>query len=274
MLELALIGLMSMSLQSMVSRLERKDSSLTTCEGILYCNSATASAEAVADFALYGILSVFRQLNWCTTAASCLNPAAFLDCHNNATALSHNPRGHTLGIIGLGNIGYHIAKKAFAAFGMKIIYHDVVRKRQEQEAEIHADYFDKLEDMLSESDCVVLATPSSSDGSRLITKLMLSKFKKGSRFINIARGSLVDESAMADALESGYISAAFLDVHFDEPNVSSRLASMRNVTLTCHNAGGTVDTHIGFERLSMENIESVLTGNGPVSAVNAHLFRP
>jgi lactate dehydrogenase-like 2-hydroxyacid dehydrogenase len=158
------------------------------------------------------------------------------------------------------------------AFGMRIIYYDVVRKSAEVEAELKATFYPDLAAMLGLSDCIVLATPASPTGSKLICRSTLSYFKKGSRFVNIARGSLVDEEALVEALESGRIVGAMLDVHEHEPKVNEKLANMRGVALTCHNAGGTLETHYGFERISMENIDAVLKGREPLSPVNLHLM--
>lgn len=136
----------------------------------------------------------------------------------------------------------------------------------------------------------------------LICAESLGWLKPGARFVNIARGSLVDEEALADALESGLVSAAALDVHGDEPRVNPRLVRMAGmeivesgasrmqdslgggqggmretergvknpgrVMLTCHNAGGTVETHIGFEELAMRNILAVLGGQEAITPVN------
>ncbi len=203
--------------------------------------SAAASTEAVADFAIFLILSTFRNLNWCTTAARS-STAEFKDCHTHAAAVSRNPRGNNLGVIGLGNIGSEIARKAYLAFGMKIKYFDVVRKSHQKEAELEAEFFTDLGAMLEISDCVVLATPAAPDGKKLINKESLSKMKKGSRFVNIARGVLVDEEALADAVEDGTLVGVGLDVHEFEPKVNERLKGMRQVTLTAHNAGGTLET--------------------------------
>lgn len=186
-------------------------------------------------------MSTFRNLNWCTTAARS-SIAEFKDCHTHAAALSRNPRGNNLGVIGLGNIGSEIARKAYLAFGMKIKYFDIIRKSQEKEAEIEAEFFTDLDAMLAICDCVVLATPASPDGKKLINKERLSNFKKGSRFVNIARGVLVDEEALADAVEDGTLVGVGLDVHEFEPKVNERLKGMRQVTLTAHNAGGTLET--------------------------------
>lgn len=210
--------------------------------GALYLTppSAAASSESVADFAIFLILATFRNLSWCTQSVE--SSSSFQDCHTNAPMLSRNPRGHTLGIIGLGNIGFTIARKAFLAFGMKIAYHDILRKLPLQESEIGATFYDNIEDMLAISDCVVLATPATPDGKKVITKERLGKFKMGGRFVNIARGSLVDEEAVADAVEEGRLVGVGLDVHQFEPNVNERLKASRSVTLTSHNAGGTLET--------------------------------
>ncbi|APA06088.1 hypothetical protein sscle_01g008580 [Sclerotinia sclerotiorum 1980 UF-70] len=248
------------------------DVDLLAERGIVYCNSAIASAESVADFAIFLILATFRNLTWCTQAARS-GAASFQDCHTNAAIMSHNPRGHTLGIVGLGNIGYNIARKAHLAFGMKILYYDIVRKPSFQEADIGAQFFTNIDEMLALSDCVVLATPASPDGKKFLDRQRLSKFKEKSRFVNIARGVLVDEEALADAVQSGKLVGVGLDVHEHEPRVNERLKASRNVTLTSHNAGGTLETHIGFEELSMKNIDAVLKGKAPLTPVNKHLLR-
>lgn len=182
-----------------------------------------------------------------------------------------NPRGRSLGIIGLGNIGYKIAEKAYNGFGMKIYYNDVARKSTDQEKAVEATFFESLDDMLGASDCIVLATPFF--GTQLVNSERLTKFKKGSRFVNIARGTLVDEDALVKALESDHLFAAGLDVHAHEPHVHPELIKMRNVTLTCHNAGGALDTNIGFESLAMENIEEYLLRGKALTPVNLHLMK-
>lgn len=126
---------------------------------------------------------------------------------------------------------------------MKVKYYDVVRKSASKEAEIEAEFFSSLDDMLAISDCVVLATPASPDGRKVIDRTTLGKMKWGSRLVNIARGSLVDEEAVADAVEEGRLIGVGLDVHAFEPRVNERLKRLRAVTLTSHNAGGTLDTY-------------------------------
>ena len=221
--------------------------------------------------AMFHIISVFRQMTWSQLAARSGDPREFQNAHLNAPAVSHNPRGHTLGIVGLGNIGYAIAKKAHLAFGMRIAYNDVVRKPRAQEREVDADFYPSLVDMLAVSDCVLIATPFA--GKTLITGSTLARFKPGARLVNIARGSLIDEEALADAIDAGHIAAAGMDVHAHEPNVSARLIRSGVVTLTSHTGGAALETAIAFERLAMENVERVLTGKNALTAVNQHLVR-
>jgi lactate dehydrogenase-like 2-hydroxyacid dehydrogenase len=248
------------------------DTRLLGERGIIYCNSGLAAAEAVADFAVAMIISTFRQLPWCMTAATAKDPEAFQSCHQKATVVSHNLRGQVLGLIGLGNIGQQIATRCGLGFGMDVHYFDVERKSTKLEAELKATFHPSLESLLRESDCVVLCTPA---GGKVITTESLSWFRPGSRFVNIARGSLVDEDALVAALDEGRVSAVALDVHADEPNVHPRLIEMAGskAMLTCHNAGGTVETHKGFEELSMRNIMAVLDGRDAITPVNLHYLK-
>jgi len=262
--------------------------------GIIYCNSGLAAAEAVADFSVAMVISTFRHLPWCMGGAAAPAPPAaaasegearllFTACHTLATSVSHNLRGHALGLIGLGNIGQQIAAKlGCPAFGMEIHYFDVVRKSAAIERELGATFHDTLEDLMRTSDCVVLCTPASADGRPLITGDVLAAAKRGARFVNIARGSLVDEDALVAALADGTLSSAALDVHAAEPEIHPGLLELAGIVppktggtpgrvmLTCHNAGGTVETHVGFEELSMQNIMAVLGGGKAITPVNLH----
>lgn len=241
--------------------------------GILYCNGASASSEAVADMAIWHIISVFRNMNWTASAARANSPDTFLDAHHNAQFTAHNPAGHTLGVIGLGNIGYKIATKAYAAFAMKIIYYDVVPKTPAQEAAIGgARRCETLDELLAEADCTVVAAPGQA-GRKILDTEQIFKMKKGSRLVNIARGSLVNEEAVADALESGHLFAAGMDVFENEPVPNARLVKNRQAMLTCHTAGGALETAIGFEKLAMQNVLAVLTGQQPLTPVNEHLMK-
>jgi lactate dehydrogenase-like 2-hydroxyacid dehydrogenase len=204
--------------------------------GVIYCNSAPACTESVADAAIWLLLSCFRNFSWSSRSARSGDAEKFKDAHQNIAAKTHNPNGFSLGIIGLGRIGYRIAQKAHAAFQMKIIYHDINRMPEDIEKSVDARFYDQLEEMLTAADCVLLATPFV--GEKLMNAERFAQMKPGSRFVNIARGKLVDEDSLVAALDSGHLASAGIDVHFDEPNVNSTLANMSNVEMLSHTAGG------------------------------------
>jgi len=242
------------------------DTKLLAQRGIVYCNSAPACTESVADAAIWLILTTFRKFTWSSQAARSLDVAKFRDAHQNIASQTHNPNGFNLGIIGLGRIGYRIAQKAKGAFEMNILYNDIRRMPSEIEEPLGARYFDHLDDMLAESDCVLLATPFVGDS--VMNAQRFAKMKHGSRFVNIARGKLVDEDALVDALKSGRVSCAGLDVHYDEPNVNPRFATLNNVELLCHTAGASLSSHMGFEKLGIENILSFFRTGKAITPVN------
>ncbi|MDI1492984.1 MAG: hypothetical protein OHK93_004768 [Ramalina farinacea] len=232
--------------------------------GILYCNGLGASTESVANTALYHLISVFTHATASSLAARSPSPSAFQKAHITIPLISHNPSNHTLAIVGLGNIGHLIAQRA-RALGMTILYHDIARKPLSLEREVSATYYPTLTSMLPHADCLILATPA---GDPIVTAHTIALLPRGARIINIARGNLVDEAALADALDSGHISAAGLDVHAREPVVYERFQRMRQVQLTCHTGGASVETNAGFEALAMGNVRRVLEGGQALTAVN------
>jgi lactate dehydrogenase-like 2-hydroxyacid dehydrogenase len=207
----------------------------------------------VADAAIWLILNSFRNFSWSSIAARSQDPEKFRDAHQNIAAVTHNPNGFSLGIIGLGRIGYRIAQKAHVAFSMKIIYHDIARMSEEIEKSVDAEFFAGLDEMLAASDCVLLATPFV--GEKVMNEKSFARMKPGSRFVNIARGKLVDEESLVVALRSGHLVSAGLDVHYDEPNVNSALASMPNVEMLSHTAGGIVTKKL---QISYQNISNYM----------------
>ncbi|KAK3726081.1 hypothetical protein LTR37_000229 [Vermiconidia calcicola] len=238
--------------------------------GIVYCNSAAACTESVADAAIYLIINTFRHFSHSALAARSLNVEKFREAQMSLMEGTMNPAGHTLGIIGLGRIGQRIARKASLVFPMNVIYNDVSRLPQSVEDECGAKFYENLDDMLAMADCVVVATPFG--GSKVLDAVKISKMKQGSRLVNIARGKLIDEDALVEALESGQIQSAALDVHFDEPKVNPKLAAMENVELLSHNAGASIDSQKGFSTLSMENILSFYETGKALTPVNLQHF--
>jgi lactate dehydrogenase-like 2-hydroxyacid dehydrogenase len=199
-------------------------------------------------------------------AARSLNVDQFWDANRNLGAVSHNPNGFSLGIIGLGRIGQRIAQKAHLAFEMKILYNDIVRMPPDIEQPINATYYSKLDDMLAVADCILVATPFA--GNKVLNAENFAKMKNGASLVNIARGKLIDEEALVQALETAQLSAAGLDVHYDEPHVNPKLAKRSNVELLSHNAGASLESHMGFETLGMQNIIRFYETGKAISPVN------
>ena len=226
----------------------------------------------MADAAIWLITSTFRLLSWSAIAARSGNRDQFIDANRNLAPVSRNPRGFSLGIIGFGRIGRRIAEKAYKALDMKILYNDVAQMPKEIEEPIKAVFHKSADTLLAEADCVLVATPFA--GEALLSREGLSKMKKGARLVNIARGKLINEADLVEALKSGQLSAAGLDVFENEPDISPELVQMKNVELLSHNAGASLDSHIGFERLGMENIISFASTGKAISPVNAHLIKP
>jgi lactate dehydrogenase-like 2-hydroxyacid dehydrogenase len=244
---------------------------------IWYANGAGASDEAVSDTGLYMILSVFRNFTRSQLAARTCDPEKFNTTHKLIATISANPRGHVLGIVGLGNISKKLAYKAKAALGMEIHYYDVVRAPEEVERELGATFHPTLHGLLAVADCVSLHTPLNAHTQDLIDAEAFAAMKEGARLINTARGPVVNEEALVEALRSGKVSAAGLDVHYHEPQVSTELAAMENVTLTTHIAGGALNTRINFELHAMKNIMAVVGDEGqfigePFTPVNKKAF--
>ena len=119
----------------------------------------------------------------------------------------------------MGKIGYRLAQKAHFGFGMNIHYCDPVRLTESREKELQATYHENLNDVLAIADCVAIAIPLTPENTRLINAEALSVMKPGSRIVNVSRGRVVDEKALVEALKSGHLFSAGLDVHYNEPEV-------------------------------------------------------
>lgn len=235
--------------------------------GIIYCNAAAACTESVANVALVLLLSCYHGIPWSFGAARSGSAAEFAHAHRHVAEVAHNPHHTVVGIVGLGRIGLRVAEKAARGLDMAVAYFDVVRDEAREKA-VGARWCETLGELLGMSDCVVLAAPF--EGKVLLSDSEFAQCKRGTRLVNVARGKLVDEEALIRALDDGVVSAAGLDVHANEPVVDARLAQRNNVMVLCHTAGASVESHVGFERLGMENVLGWLDKGeeGVVSPVN------
>lgn len=162
---------------------------------------------------------------------------------------------------------------------MEIHYYDVIRASPEVEVQAgDATYHGDLAGLLAISDCVSLHTPLNKHTRNLMNAETIAMMKSGARLINTAPGQVGAEQALVDALTSGKLSAAGIDVHYHEPQVSYELAAMANVTLTSHLGGVAVETVIAFETMAMRNIMAGVGDDGslvgePSTPVNAKAVR-
>ncbi|HYH53919.1 MAG TPA: D-glycerate dehydrogenase [Solirubrobacterales bacterium] len=181
--------------------------------------------------------------------------------------LGSSLRGKRLGIIGLGGIGRRVAERA-RAFGMEIAYHSRHPAPAEVEAALEAERM-PLEQLLREADVVSLHCPLTPETHHLIGAPELEAMKPGAVLVNAARGPVVDELALAEALASGQVAAAGLDVYEHEPQVEPGLLDLENVVLAPHLGSATVETRTAMAELAARNAISVARGEAPLTPVTS-----
>ena len=179
--------------------------------------------------------------------------------------------GSTLGIIGMGRIGKAIARRAAHGFGMKVLYHNRSRLSAEHEADCKASYVSKA-DLLSHADHVVLVVPYSKEAHHTIGAAELALMRPTATLVNIARGGIVDDAALAHALQSGQIAAAGLDVFEGEPKVHPELLKCSNIVLTPHIASSTRATRMRMAMLAANNLISFFTEGKALTPLNPEVL--
>jgi len=179
--------------------------------------------------------------------------------------------GSTLGVIGMGRIGQALVRRA-RGFNMQVIYHNRSRVAPEIEAELNAQYVSK-EELLRRADHVVLVLPYTKDSHHTIGAAELAQMKPTATLTNIARGGIVDDAALVDALRVKRIAAAGLDVYEGEPNLNPGLLTVPNVVLTPHIASATESTRRAMANLAADNLIAAL-GEGPNAGRPANPINP
>jgi len=178
--------------------------------------------------------------------------------------------GKVLGIVGFGRIGKAVAKRA-AGFDMKVIYHTRTRPGESDKGFLNADFTD-FETLLKESDFVSLHVPLLKETRHLIGKKELLMMKTTAYLINTARGPVVNETALYEALKSGQIAGAGLDVYEKEPAFVPGLADLDNVILLPHVGSATVETRAKMARMAAENLLAGLKGEIPPNCLNCDVL--
>lgn len=230
-------------------------------KGIVVCNApAPSSAVSTAELAFALMLAQARQL---IRGEKDLRNGGFRGWRPTYF-LGQQLKGKTLGIFGMGNIGQNLAKRALA-FDMKVIYNS--RTRKEAIEELGATYV-SFDELLKESDFISLHSAFVPELKHKFDANAFKAMKNTATFINAARGPLIDEQALADALKDGTIAGAALDVYEFEPKVTEDLLHLDNVTLAPHLGNATVEARLEMGNACVDNLEDFIAGRKPRNQVN------
>lgn len=221
--------------------------------GIRVTNTPQPVVEPTAELAFALMIDIARRVSEFDRAVrSQLSEVSHFEGFGVMRNLSHSLYGKTLGIIGMGRIGQALARRALAS-GMKILYFNRHKLPVEIEQKYEATYVD-FQTLLQDSDFVSLNLPYTPDVHHIIGKPELGMMKRSAYLINTARGAHVDEAALVEALQSGIIAGAAMDVYEHEPSVSTALLSLPNVVLSPHTGTGTWEGRIAMCENVTDNI--------------------
>lgn len=240
---------------------EHVDRQACRARGITVTNTPDVLTDATADLAFALILSAVRGLPAAERSlrAGDFHGWGFWDY------LGGDLRGRTLGIYGMGRIGQAVARRA-APFGMHVIYHSRTRLPADDEAALGAEWTD-FDGLIARSDVLSLHAPLTPETRHAIGADALRRMRPGAYLVNTARGALVDESALVDALRGGHLAGAGLDVYEREPALHPGLLELPNVTLLPHVGSATRETRTRMAVVAARNVHAVLTGGAPLTPV-------
>ncbi len=225
--------------------------------GITICVTPGEIFETTADLTFALLMAVARRI----PEADAYIRAGKYNNWSPATLLGSDIYGKTLGILGLGKIGTAVARRA-KGFGMKIIYNAANGPKPELEQELGCSYV-SFEELLKQSDFLSLHCKLNQDTKHIIGCRELQMMKGSSYLINTGRGQLVDEEALADALENGTIAGAGLDVFEYEPKITEKLLSLSNTVLTPHLGASSADNRLKMAEIAAQCTRDALSGLTP-----------
>jgi lactate dehydrogenase-like 2-hydroxyacid dehydrogenase len=231
--------------------------------GILVSNTPDVLTDSTAELAVLLMLMVSRRAGEGERELRAGRWAGWRPMHMMGQSLA----GKRLGLVGFGRIGQGTARRAVHALGMRIAYHSRRRMPAEVEAEFDAEYFPSLEALAAASDVLSLHCNGGAETRHLINAQILAGMKRSALLINTARGSVIDERALATALASGLIAGAGLDVYEREPAVDQVLLGIENVVLLPHLGSATLETRVAMGRRTVANIDRFLAGQALLDRV-------
>ncbi|MDO8439734.1 MAG: D-glycerate dehydrogenase [Polaromonas sp.] len=243
------------------------DLAAMTAAGVLATNTPDVLTETTADFGFALLMATARRI---TESERYLRAGKWTQWRYDMFSGS-DIHGSTLGILGMGRIGRGIAKRGAHGFGMKVIYHNRSRLDAALEADCKAGYVSK-DELLRTADHVVLVLPYSPASHHAIGAAELALMKPTATLVNIARGGIVDDAALALALRDKRIAAAGLDVFEGEPRLHPDLLTVHNVVLTPHIASATVPTRLAMAHLAADNLIQFFTQNKALTPLNPEVL--
>jgi len=239
-----------------------------TRRGILLSNTPDVLTETTADTGFALIMATARRV---VELATMVRNGEWTQ-NIGAEHFGTDVHGKTLGIIGMGRIGEAVAQRGHFGFGMPVLYHSHSPKPA-VEARFNAQYR-SLDALLQEADFVCLTVPLTAETEGLIGAEQFARMRPETIFINIARGKVVDEQALINALQNGQIRAAGLDVFEREPlQADSPLLQLDNVVATPHMGSATHETREAMARCAVDNLVAALTGERPKDLVNPSAWK-
>jgi gluconate 2-dehydrogenase len=238
------------------------DVAAMTRHGVAATNTPDVLTETTADFGFALLMATARRI---TESERYLRRGEWKKWSFDMFA-GADVHGSTLGILGMGRIGQGIARRGALGFGMKVIYHNRSRLDAAVEAELGARYVSK-EELLETADHLVLVLPYSPSSHHAIGAAELARMKPTATLVNLARGGIVDDAALAHALREKTLAAAGLDVFEGEPSVNAALLDVPNVVLTPHIASASIPTRRAMADLAADNLISFLQGRGALTPV-------
>jgi len=227
--------------------------------GLSVTNTPGAVTDATADIAMTLMLMSARRAG---EGERMVRAGAWEGWHPTQM-LGLHLTGKTVGIVGMGRIGQAIARRCHFGFGMDVRYFGRSRKEVDFEASFHSD----LREMASQVDVLVTSVPGSPETRHMIDAGILSAMQPHARLINIARGDVISQTALIDALERGVIGGAGLDVYEFEPEVPQALRDLDNVVLLPHMGTSTEEVRVDMGRMVVENLQAFLRGDPPPNPV-------
>ena len=231
--------------------------------GVTVTNTPGVLTDDTADLTMLLILAVARRA---TEGAKELRDGAWRGWRPTHL-LGRRLGGATLGVVGFGRIGQAVARRAHLGFGMRILYHSRTRATEGEERAVDARYCPQLGELLESSDVVLLHCPATPETYHLIGAHEFECMPAHTYLINTARGDVVDEQALIDALSSGRIAGAGLDVFEHEPAVPASLLALPNVFALPHLGSATIESRVAMGECAIRNIEAFKAGLVPPNRV-------